>query len=48
MNKPLYFTRVVNAFLTENRTSIDKTNDGTFVTLLAAFENEYNSIATFQ
>ncbi len=48
MNKPLYFTRVVNAFLTEDRTSTDKANDDTFNSVLAAFQNEYNSIATFQ
>lgn len=37
MNKPLFFTRVVNAFLTEDRGPSITDHDSTFYTTYSAF-----------
>lgn len=47
MNKPLFFTRLVNAFMTEDRGPGITDHDGTFYKAYKLFENSYNSIASF-
>lgn len=47
MNKPLFFTRLVNAFLTEDRGPEFSDHDNTFYRAYKLFENSYNSIASF-
>jgi hypothetical protein len=48
MNKPLFFTRLVNAFLTEDRGPEFTDHDNTFYKAYKLFENSYNSIASFE
>ena len=47
MNKPLFFTRLVNAFLTEDRGPEFTDHDKTFYRAYKLFENSYNSISSF-
>lgn len=47
MNKPLFFTRLVNAFLTEDRGPEFTDHDNSYYRASRLFQATYNSVATF-
>lgn len=47
MNKPLFFTRLLNAFLTEDRGPGITDHDSTFYKAYNLFQSSYNNVASF-